>query len=77
MINSPVWPGPRPPRFLIWKEDIPRSPEALPRPIPPDVLEQFDHLLEQAVEAIGEERQPALLHARYWDAILILHRTGM
>ncbi len=77
MINSPVWPGPRPPRFLIWKEDIPRSPEALPRPIPPDVLEQFDHLLEQAVEAIGEERQPALLHARYWDAILILRRTGM
>jgi integrase len=77
MTNSPAWPGARPLRFLIWGEDIPRSPEALPRPIPPDVLEQFDHLLEQAVQTISEDRQPALLHARYWDAILILRRTGM
>jgi len=45
MTTSPSWTGPRPPRFLIWKEDIPKRPQTLPRPIPPSVLDQLDPLL--------------------------------
>jgi integrase len=77
MATSPVWTGPRPPRFLIWDEDIPRRPYILPRPIPPDVLDQLDPLLEQAVQAIKGGQKPPLLQERYWDAILILRYTGM
>ena len=53
MATSPAWTGPRPPRFLIWGEDLPRMPQTLPRPIPPEVLDQLDLLLEQA--ASGNE----------------------
>ena len=52
MASSPAWTGLRPPRFLIWEEDIPRRPELLPRPIPPYVLDQFDPLLAQAIQAM-------------------------
>ncbi len=77
MTTSPAWTGPRPPRFLIWEEDIPPRPEALPRPIPPDVLDQFDPLLEQAEKAIKESQEPSILAAVFWDALLILRHTGM
>lgn len=60
MAMSPSWTGPRPPRFLIWKEDIPRRPEILPRPIPPSVLDQLDPLLEEAKKALQECREPFL-----------------
>jgi len=77
MTTSPAWTGPRPPRFLIWEEDIPPRPEALPRPIPPDVLDQFDPLLEQAEKAMQQDQEPCILASIYWDALLILRHTGM
>ena len=77
MTTSPAWTGPRPPRFLIWQEDIPARPEALPRPIPPDVLDQLDPLLEQAEKAMKEDQEPSILAPIFWDALLILRHTGM
>jgi integrase len=77
MATSPAWTGPRPPRNLIWEEDIPSRPEALPRPIPPDVLDQLDPLLEQAEKAMKEDQNPATLAPMFWDALLILRHTGM
>jgi integrase len=77
MTTSAAWTGPRPPRFLIWEEDIPARPEVLPRPIPPDVLDQFDPLLEQAEKALKEDQQPSLLPPMFWDVLLILRHTGM
>jgi integrase len=74
---SPAWPGPRPPRGLIWEEDIPAPPVKQPRPLPPDVLEQLEGLLAQAITAMEAGQQPALLPPMYWDALLILRRTGM
>jgi integrase len=77
MTTSPSWTGPRPPRFLIWKEDIPKRPQTLPRPIPPSVLDQLDPLLEKARKALQENLEPFLLAPIYWDALLILRHTGM
>jgi site-specific recombinase XerD len=77
MSTSPAWTGPRPPHHLIWAEDIPARPEALPRPIPPDVLDQFDPLLEQAEKALKEGQEPSILASVFWDALLILRHTGM
>lgn len=77
MTSSPTWTGSRPPRFLIWEEDIPRKSEALPRPIPPDVLDQFDPLLEQAEKAMQEGQEPPILAPMFWDALIILRHTGM
>jgi hypothetical protein len=42
MSTSPAWAGLRPSRFLIWDDDPPRLPQTLPRPIPPQVLDQLD-----------------------------------
>jgi integrase len=75
--SSPAWPGPRPPRDLIWKEDMPVPPVALPRPLPPDVLDQLDGLLEQAMAAMEAGKPPRILSPMDWDAVLILRRTGM
>jgi hypothetical protein len=61
MAASPAWTGPRPPRFLIWKEDIPPRPEGLPRPIPPDVLDQLDPMLQQAEKAMQQGQEPGSL----------------
>jgi integrase len=77
MSTSPAWTGPRPPRFLIWKEDIPRYSQVLPRPVPPDVLDQFDPLLEQAEKAMKDGQKPLLIAPMLWDALLILRHTGM
>ena len=77
MAASSTWIASRPPRFLILDEDIPSEPRTLPRPIPPDVLEQLDTLLEQATASMKAEQQPPILNPIYWDAILILRRTGM
>lgn len=77
MATSPAWTETRPQRFLIWSEDIPSEPETLPRPIPPNVLHQFDTLLEQAIRAIQTSETIPLLSPIFWDAILILRRTGM
>jgi integrase len=77
MTTSPAWTGPQPPRFLIWEVDIPPRPEVLPRPIPPDVLDQFDPLLEQAEKAMKEGQEPLLIAPIFWDALLILRHTGM
>jgi integrase len=77
MATSPAWTGLRPPRFLIWDEDIPPRPEALPRPIPPDVLDQLDPLLEEAAKAMKEGKASAILAPMFWDALLILRHTGM
>ena len=77
MTTSPSWTGPRPPRFLIWKEDIPKRPQTLPRPIPPSVLDQLDPFLEKAKRALQEHQEPFLLAPIYWDALLILRHTGM
>ena len=77
MATSPAWTGPRPPRFLIWKEDIPKRPQTLPRPIPPHILDQLDPLLEQAAKALKENQDTAILAPMYWDVLLILRHTGM
>jgi site-specific recombinase XerD len=77
MVTSPAWTGARPPRFLIWQEDIPSLPETLPRPIPPEVLDQLDPLLEKAVEAMKQGETCAILSPMFWDAIHILRHTGM
>jgi integrase len=77
MATSPAWTGPRPPRGLIWSEDIPSEPDTLPRPIPPDVLDQFDALLEEAILALRTDQVPSIVWPIYWDAFLILRRTGM
>jgi len=77
MTTSPAWTGLRPPRFLIWEEDIPPRPEALPRPIPPAVLDQFDPLLEQAEKAMKEGQEPFIFAPVFWDALLTLRHTGM
>src|SRR6266566_6875700 len=77
MAVSPAWTGPRPPRFLIWEEDIPQRSEALPRPIPPDVLDQLDPLLGQAEQAMQQGQEPFILAPMLWDALLILRHTGM
>jgi integrase len=77
MATSLAWTGPRPPRFLIWDEDIPPRPESLPRPIPPDVLDQLDPLLEQAAKAMKEGQVPPILAPVFWDALIILRHTGM
>jgi integrase len=77
MAVSPAWTGPRPPRFLIWEEDIPHRSEALPRPIPPDVLDQLDPLVGQAEKAMQQGQDPFILAPMVWDALLILRHTGM
>jgi integrase len=77
MATSPAWSGPRPPRGLVWTEDIPPRPQALPRPIPPEVLDQLDPLLETAVQAMKAGHSPALLSELSWDVIVILRHTGM
>lgn len=77
MATSPAWSGPRPPHGLIWSEDIPSRGQTLPRPIPPDVLDQLDPLLEQAIQAMKQGQNPPILAPIYWDAILILRHTGM
>jgi integrase len=75
--TSPAWPGPRPPHDLIWSEDMPVPPVAQPRPLPPDVLEQLDGLPEEARGALEAGQKPDILQPMYWDAVLILRRTGM
>ena len=72
MAKSPAWVGPRPPRFLIWPEDIPSESSILPRPIPPDVLDQLDPLIDKAIQAMRSEQESLILAPTFWDAILIL-----
>ncbi len=75
---SPAWPGPRPPRDLLWQEDLPARPaDQQPRPLPPDVLDQLEVLLEKAVAAMEAGVPPEILSPMHWDAVLILRRTGM
>jgi hypothetical protein len=45
--------------------------------LPPDVLDQFDPLLEQAEQAMKEGQEPSILAPIFWDALLILRHTGM
>jgi integrase len=77
MATNAAWNGPRPLRFLIYPEDIPSRPDTLPRPIPPDVVDQFDALLDKAVAAMKAGEEPPILSPMLWDALLILRRTGM
>ncbi len=77
MATSATWIGPRPPRDLIWSEELPSQPIALPRPIPPPVLDQLDPLLNQAIDAMKQGQATPVLSPMLWDAILILRQTGM
>lgn len=77
MATSPAWPGERPPRFLIRDADIPSEPDTLPRPIPPDVLQQLDTLLKQAIQMMEDTQEPHILKSVFWHALLILRRTGI
>lgn len=45
-------------------------------PIPPEVLEQLDRLLAQAIQLMGEKKETPILSPSLWDAILILRHTG-
>lgn len=49
----------------------------LPRPIPPDVLDQLDPLIDKAIQAMKLGEEPLFLAPMFWDAILILRQTGM
>ena len=77
MATNPAWSGPRPARFLVWSDDMPRSATPAPRPLPPDVLDQIDHLLQQATMAMTSGQRPPLLRPYLWDALRILRYTGM
>lgn len=77
MALSRSWDGPRPPQNLIDSEDIPSPQTPLPRPIPLAVLDQLDPLLEYALQEINNGCEPPLIEPIFWDAILILRRTGM
>lgn len=77
MATSPAWTGPRPPRFLMWPEDVPPRFDTLPRPIPPDVVDHLEGLLTGAVEAMERGEPPDILPAIHGEALLILRRTGM
>lgn len=77
MATSPAWPGERPLRFLIRDADIPSEPNILPRPIPLDVLQQLEALLEQAIQMMENTEEPSILKPIFWDALLILRRTGI
>lgn len=77
MVSSSIWDGPRPSADLIDREDIPSPHTPLPRPIPPDVLDQLDPLLEHALQQIKQGCEPPILEPIFWDAILLLRRTGM
>lgn len=50
MAHSATWNGPRPANNLIDREDIPSPQTPLPRPIPLEVLDQLDSLLELAIQ---------------------------
>jgi site-specific recombinase XerD/AraC-like DNA-binding protein len=77
MAHSRYWDGPRPPQDLIDREDIPSAQTPLPRPIPVAVLDQLDPLLAYALQEINNGCEPPLLEPIFWDAILLLRRTGM
>jgi integrase len=49
----------------------------IPRSIPTDILPQLDLLLMRAVQMMESEQEPGILKPVYWDAILILRRTGI
>src|SRR5258708_3857281 len=49
----------------------------LPRSIPKDVLSRFDMLLAHAMHKMERGQDPGILKPVYWDAILILRRTGI
>jgi hypothetical protein len=56
---------------------FPRGQSHFLAPFPPDVLDQFDPLLDQAAKAMKEGREPPILAPMLWDALLILRHTGM
>jgi integrase len=47
------------------------------QPIPPEVLQQLDGLLRQAIQSIVEGEKTPILSPTMWDAILILRGTGI
>ena len=49
----------------------------LPHAIPTDVLHQFDMLLAQATHEMERGQVPDILKPVYWEALLILRRTGI
>ncbi|HEU5376485.1 MAG TPA: hypothetical protein VFV38_13665 [Ktedonobacteraceae bacterium] len=46
-------------------------------PIPLEVLDQLDRLLEQAIQLMADGKEPLILPPTMWDAILILRNTDM
>src|SRR5262249_16779370 len=48
-----------------------------PRPIPLEVLDQLDDLLNQAIDAMRAGREPAIETATFWNALSILRHTGI
>lgn len=77
MATAAAWTGPRPPRFLIWAEEVPPRSKRLPRPIPPEVVDQVDALLEEAIGLMEAGQAPRVLTPSMWNALLNLRRTGM
>ena len=70
-ITEWAWPD-TPARPLLFARDIPRTPHALPRYLPPDA----DHRLQAALREVSEHHPSALsrLHA---DALLLIRATGL
>jgi hypothetical protein len=48
---------------------MPRYSQTLPRPIPPDVLDQFGPLLEKAAKTMKEGRESSIITAMLSDGI--------
>jgi hypothetical protein len=63
--------------FRMVKVSGSRSLSLLRQPIPPEVFEQLDKLLEEAVQAMAEDKETPILSPSMWDAILILRNTDM
>lgn len=59
------------------KESIFHKTRTPQRFIPADVLDQFDMLLGQATQRMARGEHPGILKPIYWEALLILRRTGI
>lgn len=67
----------QPPRGLIRREDMPRAPQRLPKPIPLYFRQQIDRVLQEADRCLSNgEKPPARVEDWVFDALIIMRWTG-
>jgi len=59
------------------KGSIAHKTRKIPRSIPTDILPQLDLHLMRAIQMMESAQEPGILKPVYWDAIIILRRTGI